>query len=174
MPISVHRMISIEEKSIGWRHRSVTECHFTGCFFLYTQANSAAINALHYPPKKLLLITGGFSAQMANEADTCPCHDAIMSSGNPWWQGSRGQHGAHLGPVGPRWAPCRPHEPCYLGCLTPKATIGGSDWLWKKRYFQILTNITIHIAKPMDYFDISGPLALQYVQLYTSRFGYKG
>ena len=22
---------------------------------------------------------------------------------------------AHLGPVGPRWAPCRPHEPCYLG-----------------------------------------------------------
>ena len=26
-----------------------------------------------------------------------------------------GQHGAHLGPVGPRWAPRRPHEPCYLG-----------------------------------------------------------
>ena len=33
----------------------------------------------------------------------------------PWWQGSWGQHGAHLGPVVPRWAPCRPHEPCYLG-----------------------------------------------------------
>ena len=30
-------------------------------------------------------------------------------------QGSWGQHGAHLGPVGPRWAPCRPHEPCCLG-----------------------------------------------------------
>ena len=30
-------------------------------------------------------------------------------------KGSRGQHGAHLGPVVPRWAPCRPHEPCYLG-----------------------------------------------------------
>ena len=28
----------------------------------------------------------------------------------------RGQHGAHLGPVGPRWAPCWPHEPCYQGC----------------------------------------------------------
>ena len=26
-----------------------------------------------------------------------------------------GQHGAHLGPVGIRWAPCWPHEPCYLG-----------------------------------------------------------
>ena len=23
--------------------------------------------------------------------------------------------GAHLSPVGPRWAPCRPHGPCYLG-----------------------------------------------------------
>ena len=25
------------------------------------------------------------------------------------------QHGAHLGPAGPRWAPCWPREPCYLG-----------------------------------------------------------
>ena len=33
----------------------------------------------------------------------------------PRWQSSWGQHGAHLGPVGPRWAPCRPHEPCYQG-----------------------------------------------------------
>ena len=28
-------------------------------------------------------------------------------------------HGANMGPawvsVGPKWAPCRPHEPCYLG-----------------------------------------------------------
>ena len=30
-------------------------------------------------------------------------------------QSSRGQHGAHLGPVGPRWVPCWPHEPCYQG-----------------------------------------------------------
>ena len=28
---------------------------------------------------------------------------------------SWGQHGAHLGPTGPRWAPCWPHELCYLG-----------------------------------------------------------
>ena len=33
----------------------------------------------------------------------------------PWYQGSWGQHGAHLGPTGPRWAPCWPHELCYLG-----------------------------------------------------------
>ena len=31
----------------------------------------------------------------------------------PRWQSSWGQHGAHLGPVGPRWASCRPQEPCY-------------------------------------------------------------
>ena len=31
----------------------------------------------------------------------------------PTW----GQHGAHLGPTGPRWAPCWPHESCYLGPL---------------------------------------------------------
>ena len=26
-----------------------------------------------------------------------------------------GPNGAHLGPVRPIWAPCRPHEPCYQG-----------------------------------------------------------
>ena len=31
------------------------------------------------------------------------------------WQSSWGQHVAHLGPVGPRWAPCWPREPCYQG-----------------------------------------------------------
>ena len=35
----------------------------------------------------------------------------------PRQQASQGQHGAHLGPVGPRWAPCWPHEPCYQGCV---------------------------------------------------------
>ena len=33
----------------------------------------------------------------------------------PWLQGSWGQHGAHLGPTGPRWAPCGSREPCYMG-----------------------------------------------------------
>ena len=36
----------------------------------------------------------------------------------PRWQNLCGQRGAHLGPVGPRWAPCCPHETCYQGsCL---------------------------------------------------------
>ena len=39
-----------------------------------------------------------------------------------WWLQPQmikfmGQHGAHLGPTGPRWAPCWPHEPCYQGRL---------------------------------------------------------
>ena len=33
----------------------------------------------------------------------------------PWWQGSWGQHGAHLGLTRPKWAPCWPNELCYLG-----------------------------------------------------------
>ena len=33
----------------------------------------------------------------------------------PREQSVLGQHGAHLGPVGPRWAPCWPHEPCCQG-----------------------------------------------------------
>ena len=33
----------------------------------------------------------------------------------PWLQGSWGQHGVHLRPTGPRWAPCWPHELCSLG-----------------------------------------------------------
>ena len=40
----------------------------------------------------------------------------------PWWQGSGGQHGAHLGPTGPRWAPCWPHELCYLGIVPDQVT----------------------------------------------------
>ena len=34
-------------------------------------------------------------------------------------QGSRGPHRVHLGPVGPRWVPGGPHEPCYQGMLWP-------------------------------------------------------
>ena len=37
-----------------------------------------------------------------------------MGSTNPCEKGSWGQHGAHLGPRGPMWAPCCPHEFCNL------------------------------------------------------------
>ena len=40
----------------------------------------------------------------------------------PRLQGSWVQHGAHLGPVGPKWAPCWPHESCYQR----------SEWRWRR------------------------------------------
>ena len=39
----------------------------------------------------------------------------MLNSSLPRSQSSWGQHGAHLGPVGPKWTPCWPHEPCYQG-----------------------------------------------------------
>ena len=39
------------------------------------------------------------------------CKFQLLSFQNGSW----GQHGAHLRPVGPRRAPCRPYEPCYQG-----------------------------------------------------------
>ena len=53
--------------------------------------------------------------------DAIWCHGSwstlihVMAHCLPWEQGSWGQHGAHLGPTGPMWAPCWPHEHCYLG-----------------------------------------------------------
>ena len=41
------------------------------------------------------------------------CRGLVLSgripNNGPWQQGSWGQHGAHLGPTGPMWAPCGPH-----------------------------------------------------------------
>ena len=39
----------------------------------------------------------------------CPTHSKICDTPDSK------VHGAHLGPTGPRWAPCWPHELCYLG-----------------------------------------------------------
>ena len=39
-------------------------------------------------------------------------------TGRGWW----GQHGAQLGPTGPKWAPCWLHEPWNLGVFTSMPT----------------------------------------------------
>ena len=39
-----------------------------------------------------------------------------------------GQYGAHLGPIGPRWAPCWPQESCYRGCVTRLSLLQGAFW----------------------------------------------
>ena len=43
----------------------------------------------------------------------CESMNSFRDSKNSW-----GQHGVHLGPTGPRWAPCGPHELCYLGLFS--------------------------------------------------------
>ena len=43
-------------------------------------------------------------------------------------------YGVHLGPTGPKWAPCWPHEPCYLG------------------YFCTVSNIKLSIYYENNYF----------------------
>ena len=47
-----------------------------------------------------------------------PMHPQIAKILGPTW--------GPLGPVGPRWAPCRPHEPCYQGqwsCIKSRMNI---------------------------------------------------
>ena len=44
-----------------------------------------------------------------------------LCMGVPWEQSLWVQHGAHLGPTGPRWALCWPHKLCYLA--------GSPQWL---------------------------------------------
>ena len=43
----------------------------------------------------------------------------------PWYQDSWGQHGAHLGLAGPKWAPCWPMT-CYLVIIKP--TLSSGHW----------------------------------------------
>ena len=49
----------------------------------------------------------------------------------PRLQGSWGQHGAHLGPVGPRWAPCWSHKPCFQGIVFSVSHFTPLQPLWK-------------------------------------------
>ena len=69
----------------------------------------------------------------------------------PRYQRLTGQHGAHMGPVGPRRTPCWPQEPCYQGSSAlPTYSVGfsaaASTW-WDLTHCQLL-NITILICFP--------------------------
>ena len=85
----------------------------------------------------------------------------------PWKQGSWGQHGAHLGPTGPRWAQCWPHELCYLGMYD-------SIWhRWQRMIqfaFRSFLNITVtlHVRHRLR---IKTPKTLLFVQQLTKARG---
>ena len=67
---------------------------------------------------------------------------------------------AHLGPTGPRWAPCWPHEPCYLGYVTnallreiisPKDVSFWGMIIWKRLWWD---NIVMTMVC-MDHWQLS-------------------
>ena len=70
---------------------------------------------------------------------------------DPRYQGAWGQHGVYLGPTGPRWAPCCPHELCNMGrsllvtgiCAR---TINGTVFIWCKSIFSVLLSFNINYA----------------------------
>ena len=68
------------------------------------------------------------------------CHDSIIYI--PWEQGLWGQHGAHMGPTGPRWAPCWSHESCYLG-----KGHGKYQSISIKLYYQIFVSFVVRYVK---------------------------
>ena len=73
----------------------------------------------------------------------------------PWEQGSWGQHGANLGPTGPRWAPCRPHELCYLGWLIEfMSSIRNARRAEKTKGVALFTTLKTHehFSPVSDYF----------------------
>ena len=78
----------------------------------------------------------------------------------PRQQSSWGQHGTHLGPVGPRWAPCWPHGSCYHGGFynnnDPIAMYTGTEnnnnrTMCKSIALTIITTRQEHSAAPKDY-----------------------
>ena len=60
-----------------------------------------------------------------------------------------GQHGAHLGPIGPRWAPCWLHEPCYEGIYCTRAYLMTSFWhtLHPVKYSQGFIVVIVSVPK---------------------------
>ena len=69
-------------------------------------------------------------------------------------QNSWGQHAVHLGPVGPIWAPCWSHEPCYQGSFQSGTFYLGiphlnhplTCWIVED---QIHNGTALHIAYPI-------------------------
>ena len=57
-------------------------------------------------------------------------------------------HGAHLGPTGPRWAPCWPNELCYLGIVAvsiPFQWSSGTLTHWNQTKMSAISKMTFKI-----------------------------
>ena len=87
-------------------------------------------------------------------------------------QRSWGQHGAHLGPVGPRWAPCWPYEPCYQGIFY---LLGFCTWymvLMQVAYFSVGTFFTyfLRFAQKRHVYKVITNLSLIEITSYFNKF----
>ena len=78
-----------------------------------------------YIPKVALY--GHTMSASEQRAANCSKHALGTSEKSSW-----GQHGSHLGPVGPGWVPCWSNEPCYHGGLSPKKCKHITDSYYQK------------------------------------------
>ena len=69
----------------------------------------------------------GYNNTSINALDLCI---SCINKPFPDSKGSWGQHRAQLGPTGPSWGPCWPHELCYLGLFTQKDNGHLEDIRW--------------------------------------------
>ena len=90
-----------------------------------------------------------------------------------------GQHRAHLGPLGPRRAPCWPHEPCYQGSQ-PRSKVASCLKTWAKPEKWCVTTISccgrtclytasIHWSRSYCYW-VHGPYFDRYVGTYVVKY----
>ena len=75
------------------------------CCFEWNLQKCSPLQATHLTSFTMLIITTSYILLLQ--------HGDMMHREQPRLQSSWGQHGAHLGPVCPRWAPWWPQEPCY-------------------------------------------------------------
>ena len=78
-----------------------------------TQPTCLAANVLFF----LLLCCRQYPVNLNHATPVLYHWESTALSWHPWWQGSWGQHGAHLGPTGPRWTPCWEREIKFIGLL---------------------------------------------------------
>ena len=94
----------------------INETHFNGIWF-WIQTSFHENGSKNIIRKMLPILFRSRCIKMWCDlvAEVHHIYEMTLKTVPPWKQGSWGQHGAHLGPTGPRWAPCWPHEPCNLG-----------------------------------------------------------
>ena len=102
--------IIAQKKETNVSYKFSCKRHHTSCCTAVNLAGS--IVAQKQTPKKIT-----WSEKLRALHFNDGSEDQFPEVSCPWRQGSLGPHGAHLGPAGPRWAPCWPHEPCYRGMI---------------------------------------------------------